>query len=107
MKDSSKVSYDAMIKSGMEKYLRQSLDRLGTKSKKSKTESSATKKTKAQVIESLKEKADDLRIFSHKNSISKHSRPGAVGDRAAHHDQVQHSADRISVKGFIFIKFSE
>lgn len=98
MIEPSKFSYDAQLKAGMEEYLRKSLDRSDIKPKKhNKTDTSATKKTKAQVIESLKEKADNLRVFGHKNSISKNSRPGTVGDRTGHHDQVQHSAEHFSV----------
>jgi len=96
MIEPSKFSYDAALKAGMEEYLRKSLDKSDIKPKKSKKDTSPLKKTKAQVIESLKDKSEHSRFFAHKNSISKASRPGTVGDRTGHHEHVQHSAEHFS-----------
>ena len=88
----SKFSCEAGYKLGMEDFLRKSFERSDSK-KKTKSEGS-NKKSKSQAIESLREKTDNMRIFSHKNSIAKASRPGTSSIDKSHLDQVQHSIDR-------------
>jgi len=87
----SKFSCEAGYKLGMEDFLRKSFERSSDSKKKTKSEGS-NKKSKSQAIESLREKTDNLRIFSHKNSIAKASRPGTSMDKS-HLDHVQYSVD--------------
>ncbi len=88
----SKFSCEAGYKLGMEDFLRKSFERTSDSKKKTKSEGS-NKKSKSQAIESLREKTDtNSRIFSHKNSIAKASRPGTSMDKS-HLDHAQNSVD--------------
>lgn len=89
----------------MEEFLKKSFDHKTdqNKQKRGRSDSSSVKKTKAQVIESLRDKAENLKMFSHKNSLPKNSRPGTAGEKfSPYQDSVQHSADHnVSVNTYI------
>jgi len=90
MIEPSKFSCEGGYKLGMEDFLRKSFEKSDSKTKK-KSEGS-NKKSKSQAIDSLREKSDNMRIFSHKNSIAKASRPGTSVDKS-HSDFAQNSID--------------
>jgi len=90
MIEPSKFSYEAAFKMGMEEFLKKSIDKMDDKHKKGK-HNTTLKKTKAQTIGNLKEKADNLRIFSHKNSLGKATRPNTAAEKS--HEYAQRSVE--------------
>ena len=88
MIEPSKFSCEAGYKIGMEDFLRKSFEKGDSKIKKK----SPSKKSKSQAIDSLREKSDNHRIFSHKNSIVKGTRPGTSMDKS-HSEFAQNSID--------------
>ena len=74
---------------GVEEYLKKSFEKSESRVKKTKNDTSI-KKNKAQFMENLREKAENLRIFSHKNSISKGSRPSTNNEKVVHHEKATH-----------------
>jgi len=99
MIEPSKFSYEAAFKMGMEDFLRKSFDKMESKDKKGKN-SSTLKKSKLQANES-KERSENLRIFSHKNSLGKATRPNTALEKA-YNEFAQHSVDHhFSVRDFL------
>ncbi len=82
MIEPSKFSYEAGLRMGMEEFLRKSIE--NSKEKKNRLNTSSAKKKRAQLTDTSKIKNENMRIFSHKNSLVRATRPTTAAVLSEH-----------------------